>query len=87
MITFAAEKIASRPFESIQTPRPVPCGNGQPCPPAHPAHEEIARCAYDIYVAHDRAEGRDELNWLQAEEELAQTPRTVRPKPEAHFRS
>ena len=87
MITFATKKRAPRSFESIQMPRAIPSGNGQPCPPAHSTHEEIARCAYDIYIAHGREEGRSDRNWLQAEEELAQTPRTVRPKPEVHFRS
>jgi hypothetical protein len=56
-------------------------GNGQVSPPRPaPTHNQIARCAYDIYVEHGRAEGRSELDWLQAEEELAQTPRASWPK-------
>ena len=87
MSTFATEKRVHRPFEGIHTARPVPCGNGQPCPPPPRTHEEIARCAHDIYIAHGRAEGRSELNWRQAEEQLAQTPRTSPLKPEASSRS
>lgn len=34
-------------------------------------HAQIAKCAYDIYIEHGRADGRSEQNWLQAEEELA----------------
>ena len=87
MSKFAPEKRVPRPFESIQTARAVPCGNGQPCPPPPRTHEEIAQCAHDIFIAHGRAEGRSELDWRQAEEQLAQTPRASPPKPEASFRS
>lgn len=41
--------------------------------PHGPTHEQIAQCAYDIYIAHGRVVGRSELDWRQAEEELAQT--------------
>jgi hypothetical protein len=56
-------------------------GNGQSLTPTH---EEIARCAYDIFIAHGRTEGRCKQDWLQAEEELAQTPRTTWPKAATH---
>jgi hypothetical protein len=58
-----------------KTAPPVPtthaaiCGHGH----ARPTHGEIAQCAYDIYIEHGRAEGRSQQDWLQAEEELAQT--------------
>ena len=80
MITFAPAKKASAPFTRPPTSPAAP-GNGQACPPK-PAltHEQIARCAYDIYIEHGRAEGRSELDWRQAEEELAQTPRVPSPK-------
>jgi hypothetical protein len=57
-------------------------GNGQESAqqPA-PTHDEIARCAYDIYIAHGRVDGRSELDWRQAEEELTQTHRASSPKP------
>jgi hypothetical protein len=59
-------------------------GNGQ----LHvPTHEQIARCAYDIYIAHGRTEGRSEQDWLQAEEELAQTPRASWPNVATHGRA
>lgn len=45
-----------------------------------PTHEQIALAAYDIYLEHGRAEGRSQLNWRQAEEELAQTPSASWPK-------
>jgi hypothetical protein len=55
-------------FTPVSTQRPDPSRNGHP---HAPTHEQIARCAYDIYIEHGRAEGRSEQNWLQAEEELA----------------
>ena len=58
----------SQTFTPLPAQRPVPSPNGQP---HRPTHEQIARCAYDIYIEHSRAEGRSEQNWLQAEEELA----------------
>jgi len=46
---------------------PLP-SNGQ----SHaPTHAQIAKCAYDIYIEHGRADGRCKQNWHQAEEELA----------------
>lgn len=35
-----------------------------------PTRDEIARRAYEIYEASGRIDGRDEQNWLQAEQEL-----------------
>jgi hypothetical protein len=84
MTAFATEKQASRPFVGGQTPRFVACGNGQPCPPTH---EEIARRAYDIYIAHDRSDGRSDMDWRQAEEELAHAATAARHKNETPFRS
>ena len=37
---------------------------------ATPSHEDIARRAYEIHVAHGRRQGQSEQDWLQAEEEL-----------------
>jgi len=84
MTTFATEKRVSRPFAGVQTPRVVPCGNGQPC---SPTHEDIARRAYDIYIAHDRSDGRSDMDWRQAEEELAHAATAARHKIETQFRS
>jgi len=33
-------------------------------------HEEIAKCAYEIYVEKGCRQGQSEQNWLQAEREL-----------------
>jgi len=52
------------------------CGSAACC---SPTHEQLALAAYDIYLAHGRAEGRTLANWLQAEEELAQTQRAFWP--------
>ena len=79
---------------AISPPRTTP-PTFTPAPPSHailhgngqfraPTHGEIARCAYDIYIAHGRTEGRSQQDWLQAEEELAQTPRASWPKVVAH---
>lgn len=35
-----------------------------------PAHAEIARRAYEIYIHKGRRPGQCEKNWLQAEQEL-----------------
>jgi len=34
------------------------------------SHDEIARRAYEVYLARDAAPGRDLEDWLQAEREL-----------------
>jgi hypothetical protein len=46
-------------------------------PPHGPTHEQIARCAYDIYIEHGRANGRSEMDWRQAKEELAHSATTA----------
>jgi hypothetical protein len=35
-----------------------------------PTQEEISKRAYEIWIRHGRASGRDEQNWLEAVEEL-----------------
>lgn len=35
-----------------------------------PAHKEIARRAYEIYIENGRLQGQSEQYWLQAEHEL-----------------
>ncbi|EEF61960.1 DUF2934 domain-containing protein [Pedosphaera parvula] len=37
---------------------------------AQPSAEDIARRAYEIYVARGQTAGRDQEDWLQAEREL-----------------
>jgi hypothetical protein len=36
-----------------------------------PTHEEIARRAFELYVARGQSDGSDVGDWLQAESELA----------------
>jgi hypothetical protein len=45
-------------------PKPTP-----PLPPT-PSSEEIARRAYEIYLARGGAAGHEQEDWLQAEKEL-----------------
>lgn len=63
-------------------PAPAPAGKPAPQPQATaggveprsatrvPSHEEIARRAYEIYLARGGEHGRSEEDWLQAEREL-----------------
>jgi|WetSurMetagenome_2_1015567.scaffolds.fasta_scaffold980758_1 hypothetical protein len=80
MTTFTPEKKGS--WQNTRPPTSLAVrGNGQAWPPQPaPTHDQIAQCAYDIYIIHGRVEGRSELDWRQAEEELAQTPRVSWPK-------
>ena len=47
---------------------------------ASPAHEDIARRAYEIYLEGGSIPGNDQENWAQAERELTQRARTSRRK-------
>ena len=38
---------------------------------------DIARCAYDFYLARDREPGHDVDDWLQAERELRNATRFI----------
>ncbi len=69
MITTPTTTKAAPTYSPVQPPLAAIRGNGQ----ARPTHGEIARCAYDIYIEHGRTDGRSQQDWLQAEEELAQT--------------
>ncbi|MFP4145046.1 MAG: DUF2934 domain-containing protein [Phycisphaeraceae bacterium] len=44
-----------------------------------PTHDEIARLAYDIWVAKGRPIGQDEQNWQEAEQQLADGQREQAP--------
>jgi Protein of unknown function (DUF2934) len=47
-------------------------------PAQHPSTEhDIARRAYDLYLARDRELGHDVDDWLQAERELRETVRST----------
>jgi hypothetical protein len=85
MTTFATEKRIPHPFARVQLPPPIPSGEKLPLPPTPPTHEQIARRAYDIYIAHGRTDGRSEMDWRQAEEELAHAALAARHKFETQF--
>jgi hypothetical protein len=70
------------PVVSLQKARVPSNGHSQ-----GPSHEQIAQCAYDIYVAHGRVDGRSEQDWRQAEEELAQSAKAADPKAVAEPRA
>ena len=53
---------------STPTQKPFPENRGQI--ESHPAHEEIALRAYQIYAERGGAHGQDVGDWLQAEREL-----------------
>ena len=46
-------------------------GNGPQTQRRKPSHDEIARRAFEIWVAKGRPTGQDAVNWSQAERELA----------------
>jgi hypothetical protein len=50
--------------------RPVPATETQPRPAAAPSREDIARRAYEIYVARGSEGGDPVADWLAAEQEL-----------------
>jgi hypothetical protein len=39
-------------------------------PSASPTHQQIAKRAFELWVAKGRPHGKDEENWRQAEREL-----------------
>ena len=51
--------------------------NLKPIATTTPAHEDIARRAYEIYVETGRPWGQSEQNWLQAEQEQIKQNKTV----------
>ena len=73
MIPTLTQNRPSQTFTPLPAQRPVPSSNGHS---RAPTHEQIAKCAYDIYIEHGRAAGRSELDWRQAEEELAHASAT-----------
>jgi len=44
---------------------------------AEPAHDDIARRAYEIYLARGCADGQDVQDWIQAERELRKQAMTA----------
>ena len=48
-----------------------------------PDHDEIARCAYELYVSRGAEDGRDLQDWLEAERQLTKAPKRRAKKPAA----
>jgi len=46
-----------------------------------PDHEEIARCAYELFLARGAEDGRDLQDWLEAERQLTKAPKRRAKKP------
>jgi len=63
MLSSQARSVAEIP-QHHTTAHPSPCVNTEA------THEEIARCAYEIYVKSGRTQGQCARNWDHAEEQL-----------------
>jgi len=48
-----------------------------------PEHEEIARCAYELFLSRGAEDGRDLQDWLEAERQLTKAPKRPAKKPAA----
>ncbi len=56
-----------------QGTRYSPAGFAQPARDGFPTYEEIARRAYEIYVARGGGDGHDLEDWFQAEREVRES--------------
>jgi len=68
--------------KTVQTFSPITAASQQGCAIGNscsPTHEEIARSAYDIYVAAGRTSGHCTENWLLAERSLRQRSSELHP--------
>ena len=75
----AVDTITLSPAEAADTIRRDPrCRLGQ-----QPDHDEIARCAYELYVSRGAEDGRDLQDWLEAERQLTKAPKRRAKKPAA----
>jgi hypothetical protein len=62
--------------QTAQTPASAPARptnplSVAPAPRSRPTHEQIARRAYEIFLARGGAPGSPEQDWFQAERELS----------------
>lgn len=67
----------------LEVPRTDAATRSGPAGSPAPAHDDIARRAYDIYVKGGSQEGRCQQNWLQAERELRKHTVTAGPAVQA----
>ncbi len=70
-------------FTTQPAPNSLHCG---PIVAVLPSHEDIARRAYEIHVAHGFRQGRSEQDWFQAEEELKSRQDWLQDRPEIENR-
>ena len=49
-----------------------------PCVSTEPTHDEIAKCAYEIYVKSGRTQGQCARNWDHAEQSLREVAQANR---------
>ena len=60
------------PHTTASTPaRPQNTLSVAPAPRSNPTHEQIARRAYEIFLARGGTHGNPEHDWFQAERELS----------------
>jgi hypothetical protein len=75
----AVDTITVSPAEAVDTIRRDPrCRLRQ-----QPDHDEIARCAYELYLSRGAEDGRDLQDWLDAERQLTKAPQRRAKKPAA----
>ena len=67
MTTLQPQQGTFHTFTPLPTQHAGACGDALRGPPTH---DQIARCAYDLYVATGRQAGRCQQNWRQAEQAL-----------------
>ncbi len=65
-----AKTTASTPAKPATTPPAAPEKNVIATPRSGPTHEQIARRAYEIFLARGGTHGNAEQDWIQAEREL-----------------
>ena len=70
MTDFIIHTESTRTFPGAQKLATAPSGPATPPASAAPSHDEIARCAYGIYVNSGRRQGQCKQNWRQAEQQL-----------------
>ena len=61
---------ASKTTEPLATGPNTAAQRNSPAPRSGPTHEQIARRAYEIFLARGGQHGNSEADWLQAEREL-----------------
>ena len=66
----AKKELAGTPKTEVSAPSKTELTVAPVAPKMAPSREDIARRAYEIYVARGKTDGRDLEDWIQAEREL-----------------